>query len=959
MTPLQFVDKWRPVTLTERAAAQSHFLDLCRLFDHPTPIEADPKGEWFTFEKGVHKSGGGKGFADVWMRSCFAWEYKKKHRDLDAALGQLARYALALESPPLHIVCDTDRFRIVTAYTNSAPRSYDLSLEEMLDPKKRGWLEAAFRDPRKLKPGADRADLTKEAADRFSTLALRLQGKGHGTEDVGHFVNRLVFLFFAEDVGLLERGFFRKAVASLADRPAESKALLTGLFRTFKTGGRFGLDRLPHINGGLFDDREALPLDDHEVGLLTAAGSQDWAHIDPTIFGTLFERFLDPGKRAQIGAHYTDAGKIKQIIEPVILRPLREEWDAARADIQALVTKAKAKGNKSKDWQRAEERRSTFLERLRTLSILDPACGSGNFLYLALHGVKNLEHAANQECEAMGLPPLMPMVGPEILRGIEINPLAAELARATVWIGDIQWAAQNGIRSRPEPILRRLDTIECRDALLSYEPSHAAVGAAGAPVAVRAPWPDAEFIVGNPPFLGTKKIIGALGETYASSVREAYAGAISLFSDYVCWWFAKANDAIRKKMSTRVGLVATNSIRGGKNRLVLDGIVRDHAIFEAWSDESWINDGAAVRVSLICFSGEEPKACNLNGKEVPYINSDLTFSVGRSGFDITKAKRLKENAKVGYVGTVKAGSFDVTGDIARAWLQEPVNPNGRPNSDVIRPWINTLDLVRRPRDSWVVDFGEGRTKAEAALYTSPFKHVHKHVQPQRAIVRRERYRELWWQFAEPCSGMRKAIGQHSRYIATPTVSKHRVFTWVDARIQPDHQIVAIAKNDNAVFGCLHSRYHEQWALRLGTSLEDRPRYTPTTTFETFPFPEGIWKNTSTHQRGHNRIASCVETLDRLRQAWLNPADLVRIEPEVTPEYPDRILPKNASAAAKLKTRTLTALYNERPTWLDDIHHELDAAVAAAYGWPEDISTEDALAALLELNRERAAAQEPG
>ena len=434
MTPLQFVDKWRPVTLTERAAAQSHFIDLCRLFDHPTPIEDDPIGERFAFEKGVNKAGGGDGFADVWKRGFFAWEYKKRKRNLDDALSQLSRYALALENPPLQIVCDTERFRIVTAYQNSVPRSYDLSLEDLLDSKKRSWLEAAFHNPKKLQPGANRADLTKEAADKFSTLTQRLQAKGLAPEAVGHFVNQLVFLFFAEDVGLLKDGYFRRTIAGLAERPADSQSLLTDMFRVFRTGGRFGLDILPWINGGLFDEREALPLDHHEIGLLKAASSQDWAHIDPTIFGTLFERFLDPNKRSQIGAHYTDAKKIEQIIEPVILRPLRAEWSQVRGDIEAKVIRARRTGPKSREWQRAEEIRSSFLERLRTLRILDPACGSANFLYLALHGVKNIEHAANQECEALGLPPRLPMVGPEILHGIEINPLAAELARTTIWM---------------------------------------------------------------------------------------------------------------------------------------------------------------------------------------------------------------------------------------------------------------------------------------------------------------------------------------------------------------------------------------------------------------------------------------------------------------------------------------------------------------------------------------------
>ena len=334
ITPAEFVKKWRPVTLTERATAQEHFIDLCRMLDHPTPVEDDPTGERFTFEKGVHKAGGGEGFADVWKRGFFAWEYKKRKRNLDEALGQLSRYALALENPPLQIVCDTERFRIVTAYTNSVPKSYDLSLDELLDNEKREWLEWAFHSPTKLKAGAKRAELTRKAADKFSKLAMRLQAKGQRIDDVGHFINRLVFLFFAEDVGILKENFFRRTISELAGRPKDAQELLTDLFRTFKTGGRFGLDRLPWINGGLFDDREALDLDEHEIGLLKAASSQDCGHIDPTVFGT------------------------GQVINTVIMEPLRYEWDDLRVYIEALVTSAKKKENKSKDWQRAEDIRT-------------------------------------------------------------------------------------------------------------------------------------------------------------------------------------------------------------------------------------------------------------------------------------------------------------------------------------------------------------------------------------------------------------------------------------------------------------------------------------------------------------------------------------------------------------------------------------------------------------------------
>ena len=319
-----FVRKWKPVTLSERSSAQSHFNDLCRLFQHPDPISDDPAGVRFTFEKGVKKSGGGDGFADVWKRGAFAWEYKKKKRNLDDALAQLVRYAAALENPPLQIVCDTDRFRIVTAWTNTVPTTYELTLDELLDPKKRAILHAVFHQPETLRPTRTRAAVTSEAADKFSTIARRLQGRG-SQEDIAHFVNQLVFCFFASSVKLLPEGFFARLLRRIAKNPEHSQSYFDKLFATMETGGEFDLTDIAHFNGGLFDGRRALPLDDGDVRLLVAAESLDWSQIDPTIFGTLFERFLDPDKRAQIGAHYTDPDKIMKIIEPVILRPLRRD----------------------------------------------------------------------------------------------------------------------------------------------------------------------------------------------------------------------------------------------------------------------------------------------------------------------------------------------------------------------------------------------------------------------------------------------------------------------------------------------------------------------------------------------------------------------------------------------------------------------------------------------------------
>jgi type II restriction/modification system DNA methylase subunit YeeA len=949
MTPGEFINKWKAVALTERATAQSHFLDLCSLLGHDDPIKADPKGEWFTFEKGVTKTGGGAGFADVWKRNYFAWEYKKKKKNLDDALAQLVRYASALENPPLQVACDTNRILIRTAWTNAVPKLFDLSLDDLADPHNLDVLRSVFFDPEKLRPSETRAGVTRDAADKFSTIAFRLQGRG-SPEQIAHFVNQLVFCFFAnsKDVRLLPEGLLPKLLQRAESSPGRAKDYFDRLFTAMERGGEFDLTDITWFNGGLFGGRAALHLDAGDIALLQAAVALDWSQIDPTIFGTLFERFLDPDKRSQIGAHYTDTDKILLIIEPVVLRPLREEWAKAKTEIEDLLSGDIKPPMRAKQRRRmtpqeaAEEVRSQFLERLRTLSILDPACGSGNFLYLALQGVKDIENQANLESEAFGLSPRALMVGPEIVHGIELNPVAAELARTTIWIGDIQWRRRNGIYSEPPPILRRLDSIECRDAILARDNERP----------LRSSWPSAEYVIGNPPFLGGKLLRTGLTDAYVDALFEAYRDRVPPEADLVTYWFDRACAQLSSGLSKKVGLVATNSIRGGANRRVLDRFLDVACIFEAWSDEPWIVEGAAVRVSLLCFdSNDHDGSAILDGRPVSRINADLTSGK----LDLTKAKRLDENLRVSYMGDTKGGAFDVSGDLARTWLRLPNNPNGRPNADVLRLWRNGQDIVRRGSDKWIVDFGFEMSERDASLYEAPFEYVKEKVLPERAKNRREAYRMKWWRHVEPRPALVNKLARLQRYIVTPTVSKHRLFVWLDRSILPDHQLIAITRDDDTTFGILHSRFHEIWSLRLGTWLGvgNDPRYTPTTTFETYPFPEGLTPNIPAESYRLNdraqAIAKAAKHLDQLRRSWINPEDITRSEPEVVPGFPDRLLPKNTAAIPILRDRTLTKLYNEKPQWLVDAHCDLDEAVAAAYGWPSSISDDDALTELLSLN----------
>ena len=442
MTPGEFIAKWRASELKERSAAQEHFIDLCRLLREPTPAEADPTGEHYCFERGARKDTGGDGWADVWKRHCFAWEYKGRRADLDAAFNQLRQYALALENPPLLIVSDMARFRIRTNWTNSVSLTHEFTLEDLADAGVRDKLKWAISDPERLRPGQSRQALTERAAATFAELAQSLRKRGHEPQHVGHFVNRLVFCMFAEDVGLLPDNMFTRMLEHARKRPDEFTELSRDLFGAMASGGRIGFEAVSWLNGGLFDDNETLPLEREEIDVALKAAALDWSEIDPSIFGTLFERGLDPDKRSQLGAHYTDREKIMLIVEPVISRPLLAEWKTTKAEIGATVEHAgaaKSGAARTRRRQQAERSLRSFLERLRKFIVLDPACGSGNFLYLALHVLKDIEHRVQLEAETMGLQRGFPPVGPANVKGIEINAYAAELARVSVWIGEIQW----------------------------------------------------------------------------------------------------------------------------------------------------------------------------------------------------------------------------------------------------------------------------------------------------------------------------------------------------------------------------------------------------------------------------------------------------------------------------------------------------------------------------------------
>jgi len=979
MTPEEFIDKWRASTLTERSAAQSHFNDLCAVLGVPTPAEADPHGDTYTFEKNVLKLDGRTGYADVWKKNCFAWEYKRDKKNLVAAYSQLKEYAGALENPPLLIVSDMKEIRVHTNFTNELVETTVVRIGDLYDPPMRRKLRLAFTEPERWRPAITHEGVTTRAAASFADIARKLQAQGHEPRQVAHFLNKLVFCLFVEDIGLLPDHVFSSIVEESLRKADDFAPMLETLFGAMREGNRrFGTTAVPWFNGGLFDDDVVLPLGWMEIKALADAARLDWSGIEPSIFGTLFERGLDPGKRKLmaslfdaaaavpapqpglfadaptdkgVGIHYTDTATIMKIIEPVVLRPLDAEWRAVKETVAAHREARDAATDERarvKAEQAARDAYLAFRAKLGTFRVLDPASGSGNFLYLALHHLKDFDLKVLKEAAALGLPLDGQRVGPQAVLGIEINPYAAELARVTIWIGELQWQMKNAAGITRAPILGRLDGIVCRDALLD-------------PNGGEAKWPEADVIVGNPPFLGGKRLISQLGEDYVLRLFKTYAGRVPPEADLVCYWFDKAARELSQGRLRVFGLVSTNSIRGGANRKVLRKVLENNVIFDAWDDEPWVIDGANVRVSLVsCVNRRAVGESEVrwNGSIVVEIFSDLSARTGAVGVDLTKAERLAENANVAFMGDTKGGKFDVPGKVAREWLLAPVNPNGRTNADVLRFWMNGMDVTRRPRDMWIVDFGWSMSEEDAALYEVPFDHVLRTVKPEREKNRRENYRNFWWRHVEPRPGMHATLSKYHRFLATPRLAKHRVFVWFPRAICPDSQLIVVTRDDDTTFGILHSRFHELWSLRMGTSLEDRPRYTPSTTFETFPFPEGLTPDIPAAEYADDpraqAIAEAAKRLNELREAWLNPPDLVKRVPEVVAGYPDRVLPVGDKAAEILRKRTLTNLYNARPAWLANAHRDLDAAVAEAYGWPADLADDEVLARLFALNQERAA-----
>ncbi len=884
LTPEAFVQRWQNASLSERASYQQHFADVCRLVGAPTPAEFDTTGEEYTFEYGLKKTDGRQGYADVFLRGHFAIEYKQqgKYKDLSDAYRQLQQYRENLNNPPLLVVCDIDTWEIHTNFTNAPTVKHTLKHADLTKVHGRNLLRRMFADPASFHPEKNKEDITKEVAAQFKDVVDDTLEWQNDPERVARFMTRLVFCMFVEDIGLLPKraydGILTEIIRMTRGRPDFRDTFpryIGELFTAMARGGNVQMLDIPYFNGSLFDDSAAdiVPMGRYALSALDGATDRDWSHVEPTIFGTIFERTLDQKKRGQLGAHYTSPDDIRLILEPVLMQPLRREWEAAKLEAAPLRERWLA-ATTTADRMAAASALLTARERalypVRAIRVLDPACGSGNFLYMSLRLLLDLEKEIIKHPLWAGFLEDDLKVNPTQLYGIEINEIAHALASVVVWIGYLQWRYENGYYTFSQPILRDMrENIRHMDAILAHD-------AAGKPTEPE--WPTVDVIVGNPPFLGGNRIRAELGDKYVDTLFRFYEGRIGATADLVAYWFERARAQIEAGKAKRAGLLATNSIRGGVNREVLNRIKESGDIFMAWSDNPWVLEGAAVRVSIVGFDGNEETTRTLDGKTVSTINADLTgISV-----DITKAIQLPENTGIQFEGTKKGAEFEISDTVASNMLRT------ERNKEVVKPWLNGEDFTGVSRKMWIIDFGADRALADAQTYAEPFAYVKENVMPKYEATRRK-----WWLHERPRPEMRLALAPLSRYIATVRHAKYRLFIWLQSETLPDSALIAIARDDDYFFGVLHSKLHEVWSLRMGTWLGkgNDPRYTPTTTFETFPFPFPPGKEDMSDPRVQ-AVAAAAKALHEERHAWLHPGDL----------------------AADLKERTLTNLYNALAAW---------------------------------------------
>lgn len=1021
-----FIERWTAREGgAERANYQMFLSELCDVLGVPRPDPAGAERDHndYVFERAVRPRGSEATTApkriDLYKKDAFILEAKQSRlpgkknelpgqsslfgsepeqlgRRVDArgwdvmmqnARKQAEGYVFLLDAdhpaPPFIIACDVGNCLEVFADFTGTGRAYnqfpdrkgfriymdDLRRQEVRDELARIWI-----DPHALDPTKTSARVTREIAKRLAEVSKALEARGCDAEDVAHFLMRCLFTMFAEDTELLPKGSFGALLEKSVDDPSHFPHRLKSLWQQMDKGEEFSHvieARVRHFNGGLFKDTTVFELGREEIGELLAASRADWTLVDPAIFGTLLEQALDKTERKKLGAHYTPRSYVQRLVDVTVMEPLRGDW-------QAALTKAE-QARDDGDEKEAVDLVRAFHHKLCTTRVLDPACGTGNFLYVALEMMKQLEGDVLQTLNDLGDRQASlaisgeESVDPHQFLGLELNPRAAAIAELVIWIGYLQWHYRNHVSHPAEPILRAFQNInfgrrEGYDAVLTWDgyPIPAVVEKDGKrveayPNARRPVWPDAEFIVGNPPFIGNKRMRELLGSEYVQSLRSAYDDVPESIDFVMYWWDRAASILSQKQNSTRrFGFVTTNSITQTFNRRVIENYIDKRASISlalAIPNHPWTKSdrtSAAVRISMTVarrgtYVGTRLAVQSELGLETDDPRIAFTRADGIVAADLSldasliAAHQLMANADMAHQGVTPLGEGFRLDRREVELLGFDVNRL----PETIKHYLIGRDLVQRPEERYIIDFF-GLTEAQArSLYPRLFEIVLERVKPERLLKNRKTYRDLFWVFAEPRGRMRAALDGLPMYIATCRTSKFRTFSMLSSEYLPDAKIVGIAIGDFTILSMLTSKSHCIWADKVGARLGigDDLNYNHSECFAKFPFPEP-------QEQLRGKLSALGEELDATRKL-------------VLAEHPDLTLTGLYNVLEKVKAGTpLTSIEEDakqrgRVLILKELHDQIDALTAQAYGWPADLSDEQILERLVALNAERAKEEAAG
>jgi hypothetical protein len=986
-----FIQRWRGADGSELANAQSFTRELCELLgvDVPDPARADTRDNAYVFERRVifaNADGStAEGRIDCYRRGCFVMENKKFNKaehskgftvGMLAAHKQAEQYVRALPvsegRPPFIIVVDVGNVMELYAEFSCSggnytpfpnPSAHRIRLDDLRHENIRERLRTLWRDPMALDPTRQSAKVTREIAAQLAGIAKSLEAANYGAERVATFLTRCLFTFFSEDVGLLPKRSFTDLLETLVQSPDSFVPMVSELWQAMDVG-KFSVAlriNVLHFNGKLFKQQDVLPLNRDQIGLLMEAGRKDWSQVEPAIFGTLLERALNPEERHSLGAHFTPRAYVERLVLPTVIEPLREEW----SNVQAAALTLASEG----DVKNAEKLLREFQHRLCTVRVLDPACGSGNFLYVTLEHMKRLEGEVQNQLHdlnvSMSLETEGLTVDPHQFLGIELNPRAASIAEMVLWIGYLQWHFKTSGNSQPpQPVLRDFKNIENRDAVLAYDSVELLLDEHGKPVSRwdgktfkkhpvtgedvpdekaqiaieryinprKAEWPEADFVVGNPPFIGNKRMRTALGDGYVEALRGAWAD-VPESADLVMFWWHHAADLTRAGKLKQFGLITTNSLKQAFNRRVLETHLNAKnplSLVFAIPDHPWVDsaEGAAVRIAMTAaVAGNATGLLQVSTREIETGDGEISVDFHRKkgklfadlniGANVAAAVTLNSNRLISNRGVIPHGEgMLLTKEQAISvgfGKVEDLDKN-------IRPYRNGRDITQTPRDLLVIDLYPLNIADVLQKFPALYQYMLINVKPVRDQQKDKDLREKWWLHRRNNEDLRKSLFGLDRYIATVQTSKYRCFVFLDHQILPDDKLIAIASNDLCLLGVLSSALHSVWALATGATLEDRPVYNKSTCFEAFPFPEAT-------EEQKTRIHNLAEQLDAHRKRQ-------------QAQHPELTLTGMYNVLEKLKTgdtlNTKEKAIHEQGlvSVLKQLHDELDLAVLDAYGWAD-------------------------